>query len=308
MFPALLGIAAIFAFQADSEPAKPAPLSVAENHDRIKNESQSLLTIGQVYSAPEEWKLRVDLSFGYTWSGIDRQPLKPTDVVNVQIQAVSSTSWNFEGGPELAILSGEQRIRVGGPDYDPKVEAKHSVVSVYRSLNGGAMTRGNTVKTMETRTTYLKKETLVWGVPFADLRRLADAGAEFAEVSVGDTSWRLDAAQMQAVRRWVARLSVSSADANRAEEEARKAQESAVAKARLRLDPVRPEFAKVVEKAERAKKAMPKRLYATAGEKAKWRAFDREVEPLVKKHNLSAADIEELLSDFPDFGARRTIE
>lgn len=36
--------------------------------------------------------------------------------------------------------------------------------------------------------------------------------------------------------------------------------------------------------------------------------FDREIEAVRKKYNLSDADLEELLKDYPDFKARNRIQ
>jgi hypothetical protein len=275
-------------------PLDPKPLSVDESHDHIRNESKSVLTIGRVYVDPEEWRFKADLAFARTWEGVEREALKPADLIQVVI-VVRSLNGGFEGldKPDLAILAGESRLR--DTKTDRTLSFDHDYTLTEYEVPGSSK-RINVVNTVRSCC-----ETLTWNVAYGDLIRVFSADANLAHMSVGKRRWVIEQTQYTAIRRWLAKLAVAEAEVRKAEEASEKAQDE-------HLAPYRADVRAAVEKARIAKRSVPKQRYATLGEKLQWRTLDREMEAVVKKHNLQPKDVEALLSEYPDFSVRHRIQ
>lgn len=295
-----LMLAALVVAQRGAEiPRGPAPLSVEASHDPLRNESTSVLTIGRVFTDPEPWRFKADLSFVFKWSGLERPPATGDEAVQVVV-VVRSRDGGFEADDpkDLAILVGDTRIHDTQPDYvmdfvDEDVERKGSIPT---RLGRPPM------PIIEVTRVHLCKETLVWSGPISGLQRLFSADSTFGEMAVGKRRWRIEPEQYAAIRTWLSRLAVTEPEARRAEDAARKKGDDAAAAQRARVAPYRADIEAAVEKAEKAKRSVPKARYETIGEKLKRRTFDREIEAIRKKHNLSDGDIRELLKDWPGYG------
>lgn len=302
MFPLI--VATAFAAQVSGAPGEAASTNVEHTHDQTRNESHSVLTIARMYADADPWKFRADLALVYTWSGVRREPAKDDDRVQA-VLVVRSRDGGFEADDarDLAILAGDQRIHAMRSDYvmdflDEDIPTKEVE---YRP-------KGQLGLVDSTRKIRVCKETLKWGGSLGRLRQVFSGQSTFAQMSVGKRTWRIEPDQYAAIRRWLDRLAMTEAEAARAEEAEQKAAADARAAEKARLDPYRADVRAAVEKALKAARSVPKKQYATTGEKLKWRTFDREIEAVVKKHGLDPRDLEELLKDYPDFKARSKIQ
>lgn len=305
MLPLVVVVSA--ATQAAEVPGSPATASVEQTHDPVRNESRSVLTIARVYTDPDPWKFRADFSLVYRWDGVERGPVKDDERIEA-VLVVRSRDGGFEADDpkDLAIAADGERIHAMNSGYvidfvDEDVERPGSIPT-----REGQPPRPITVVTR----VHLCKETVRWGGPLGKIRKVfgGEAASSSAQISVGKRTWWIEPDQYAAIRRWLDRLAMTEAEAARAEEAEQKAAADARAAEKARLDPYRADVRAAVEKALKAAKSVPKKQYATTGEKLKWRMFDREIEAVVKKHGLDPRDVEELLKDYPEFKARNKIQ
>lgn len=287
-------VAAAFAVQAPRPPDEPPRIVVDATHDRIKDESRSTLTLGRVVTIEGRSPLKIDMSIYRVWRGLDRKPTAAGDQVIIQVETKADETY-FDQDNDLAILAGEERFKAALLDHRTRFDRERVVRT--EIVGQGYRNVEVDVPTTEIWT----REVLTWAIPFGDLWRLTGRGVTRAEVAVGKKAWDLDTAQLDAIRDWLELMAVSSADAERIEKDREAARRMAAADAAARQDVYRGDVEAAVEKARRAMKAVPKKLYATAGEKAKWRTFSREIEAVIKKHSLTNEDVEGVLKDHPDF-------
>ncbi|WP_165073277.1 hypothetical protein [Paludisphaera rhizosphaerae] len=294
-------LAASLAIWFADEP-DPKPLSSLQaSHDQVRDVSKLCLDLGRVYTDPEPHKAKIDARIYAEWNGLNRKALTQSDKVRIQVD-VTAGEWFYiqERFPshDLAMLAGNNRLKAtnGNPERRTKDKIETYVIAK------------NNLPYTESRRIFLCVESTTWDVPFGDLQRIATSGESYADMAVGTLNWKINSRQMSALRSMVEQLLVSSEEAIARERDVAQRQAEAMQAERARLEPFRAEVDAAIEKARRAGKAVPKKLYATAGEKIKWRTLDRELEPIIKKYKLQPKDIDALLLDHPDFRVRSKIE
>lgn len=252
-------------------------------YDRVKDISLAQANLGLAFT---DGGMLAGMKFGRQWEGQYRPATTPESTVIVMIYSISER-WTFLKHEDMAILADDVRVRPKIIDRDREVQFGEGTVT----------------------------EVLQYRMTFADL--VATGNASSVEVAVGPKRWSLNSAQIDAVRQMSDHLKLDSRDATaaleereRRESEAAKAladaaqaealaKAEAVVKKRHRLDPYRDAVAGAVDKARKAVNKLPNRVRSTTGEKVKWRTFDREMEPAIKEHKLTAKDISEILADYP---------